>query len=67
MIDDPDIWRAANSLAKRHGAHAVIVAAMRADELLAAGDAEGCAIWKDILAALIELARTKPAKGERVN
>ena len=32
-------------------------------ELLAAGDVEGCAIWKRILAAVTELARTAPAEG----
>ena len=30
MVDDPDIWRAANLLAKRHGADATLVAAERA-------------------------------------
>lgn len=52
MVDVPDIWRAANLLLRRHSADAEIVAAMRADELLANGDVEGCAIWKRILAAV---------------
>ena len=67
MIPDLDIWRAANILVKGHGADASLVAAQRADELLAAGDVEGCAVWKRILAAVDELARIKPAEGERVN
>ena len=67
MIDDLDIFRAADILTKRHGADAAIDAARRADELLAAGDVEGCALWKRILAAVLELRRTTPAKGERVN
>jgi hypothetical protein len=67
VIDDPDIWRAANFLVKRHGHEAAFVAAQRADELLAAGDPEGCAIWKHILSAVAELTRTTPAEGERVN
>jgi hypothetical protein len=37
MVDEPDIWRAANLLLKRHRAEAEIVAAMRADELLGRG------------------------------
>jgi hypothetical protein len=41
MTSDLDIWRAANLLIKRHGEDAVIVAAQRADELLAKGDVEG--------------------------
>ena len=67
MIDDLDILRAANILIKRHGTDASIVAAQRADELLEAGDMDGCAIWKRILAAIAELTRTTPAEGERVN
>jgi len=67
MVDDPDIWRAANLLVKRHGPDAAEVAAQRADELLARGDAEGSAIWIRILEAVGELGRPKPAKGERVN
>ena len=54
-------------LLKRHSADAEIVAAMRADELLANGDVEGCAFWKRIPAAVTELSRTAPAKGERLN
>jgi hypothetical protein len=67
MIDDLDILRAANILIKRHGPAAALVAAQRADELLATGDLEGCAIWKRILAAVAALTRTTPADGERVN
>ena len=67
MIAGLDIWRAANTLVKWHGAHAAIVAAQRADELPSAGDIEGCSVWKRILAAVTELTRTKPVEGERVN
>jgi hypothetical protein len=67
MIDDLDILGAANILIKRYGADAPIEAAQRADELLASGDTEGCAVWKRILAAITELTRTTPAEGERVN
>jgi hypothetical protein len=67
MIDDLDILRAANILIKRHGADAAIETAQRADELLAAGDLDGCALWKRILAAVAELTRTTLAEGERVN
>src|SRR5258708_31460520 len=33
MVDDPDIWRKANLLVKRHGDDAALAAARRADEL----------------------------------
>jgi hypothetical protein len=67
MIDDLEIWRAANLLIERYGPDAAVMAAHRADELLALGDADGCAIWKRILEAVADLSRTKPALGERVN
>lgn len=67
MFDDRDIWRAAHLLIKRYGADAAIQAAQRADELFDSGDADGYAIWKRIFEAVGELARTAPAKGERVN
>ena len=51
----------------RHGSDAAVVAAQRADELLVAGDMDGYAIWKRILAAVAELTRTAPSEGERVN
>ena len=64
---DLDIWRAANLLLKRHGRDAAIVAAQWADELLAAGDVDGLGVWKRIVEAILELLRTEPEKGERVN
>jgi hypothetical protein len=67
MVDELDIWRAANLLVKRHGSDAAHVAAQRADELHRAGDEEGSTIRERILDAIGELCRTKPAEGERVN
>jgi len=48
MVDDPDIWRAANLLLRRYGVDATIRAAQCADELFADGDSDGYAIWKRI-------------------
>lgn len=45
-IDDIDVWRAANILVKQHGENAALVAAQRADEMLAEGDIEGQIVWK---------------------
>jgi hypothetical protein len=67
MVDDPDIWRAAQLLVKRHGADAPVIAAQRADELLGRGDLEGVAVWKNITRAVEELQRVTPKVGERVN
>ncbi len=39
--------------------------AISADAMLAKGDLEGQAVWKRILAAVEEIARTEPADGEQ--
>ena len=52
---------------KQHGEDAPIHAAMHADELLEAGDLEGCAVWKRILRAIEELQGTAPRSGEAVH
>jgi len=67
VVDDPDIWRAANLLLKRYGSDAPMMAGKRALELLAEGDVEGGLMWQRILVAVAELGRTKPAVGERMN
>ena len=46
MIPDLDIYRSARALVQQHGPDAPIPAAMRADELLEAGDLDGYTVWK---------------------
>lgn len=67
MLPDIDVWRAANILIKRHGDGAALVAAQRADALLAEGDLEGEKVFKMILEAIRDLQRTTPREGERSN
>jgi hypothetical protein len=55
MVDDIDIYRTANVLVELHGEDAAVQASMKADALLAAGDIDGQAVWKRILAAVDEL------------
>ncbi len=55
MIADIDIYRSANELIKQHGDAADIEAAMRADELMEAGDMDGRAVWLRIVKAVEEL------------
>ncbi len=55
LIDDIDTYRCAHLLIKRHGDDAPIEAAMRADELMEAGDMEGEAVWLRIGKAIEEL------------
>ncbi len=64
---DLDIYRSAQVLIKRHGQDAPIHDAMRADELLEAGDLEGCAVWRRILVAVEELQGTAPKPGEALH
>ncbi len=65
MIPDLDIYRTANVLVKQHGEDAPIQAAMRADELLEAGDLDGLAVWRQIVAAVNEIQREETLAGER--
>ncbi len=60
MVSNIDIYRTANILVKRHGEDAPIHAAMRADELLEAGDLDGYAVFKQVVKA-VESLLTKAA------
>ena len=55
MASDLDIYRSANELIEQHGEDAPVLAAMRADELMEAGDMEGEAVWIRIVKAIEEL------------
>ncbi len=64
MTSDLDIYRSAKLLVDRHGEHATLEAAIRADKLLAAGDMDGKRVWVRIMCAIEELQRTEPGPGE---
>ena len=66
-MEDIDVWRSAHHYMKRYGDDAAVKAAMRADELLAAGDIAGFQVWQRIVAAIAELEREKPSAGEPMN
>ena len=59
MTSDLDVYRSANELIKQYGDAADIDAAMRADELMDAGDMEGEAVWLRIVKAVEELLSEK--------
>ena len=61
MIPEIDIWRAANLMLKRYGDKALEESATRADELAAAGDGNGAAVWRRITAAVGQLANNTPS------
>ena len=65
MTTDLDIYRSAKLLVDQHGQDALIEAALKADELLDAGDLDGQAVWLRIRKAALEL--LKPGDGEVVH
>jgi hypothetical protein len=60
VIPEIDIWRAANLMLKRYGDKALEESTTRADELAAAGDNNGAAVWRRITAAVGQLANNIP-------
>jgi len=60
VIPEIDIWRVANLMLKRYGDTALVESARRADELAAAGDTAGVAVWCRIINAVDQLANTTP-------
>ena len=67
MTTDRDIWRSAHIMLKQHAGDAAVVAAQRADEMLAKGDVEGQLVWKRIVDAINELQRTQPGSNDHLN
>ncbi len=66
MTSDLGVYRTTKVLLDRYGDGASLHAANRADEMLDAGDLDGRAAWLRIHEAVLELSRTAPGEGERV-
>jgi hypothetical protein len=60
VIPEIDIRRVANLMLKRYGDAALVESARRADELAAAGDTAGAAVWCRIIDAVDQLWNTTP-------
>jgi hypothetical protein len=60
LIPEIDIWRAAQLMLKRYGDNALEESAARANELALAGDDDGAATWRRIMAAVEQLANKTP-------
>jgi hypothetical protein len=58
VIPEIDIWRAVNLMLKRYGEKALEESEARADELAAADDYDGVAVWRRIRDAVVQLANT---------
>ncbi len=67
MTSGIDTYCAANELIKQHGEDAPTEAAMRADELMEAGDMEGRAVWLRIVKAIEELLSEERPEGADVH
>lgn len=60
MTDEIDFYRSAKIYIDQRGLAAALQAAMRSDELLAAGDLDGAALWRKIIKAIETLQATEP-------
>ena len=60
MVDEIDIYRAANLLIKQHGDEAAIFAARQADACLEKGDLDGKVVWLAVIKAIEELQNASP-------
>jgi hypothetical protein len=60
LITEIDTWRAGRLMLMRYGERAFEESAARADELALAGDDDGAATWRRIMAAVEQLANKTP-------
>ena len=67
MTTNREIYQATTLLIKQHGDEAPIHAAMRADELMEAGDMDGKDVWLRILNAVDELLARERPEGAKVH
>ena len=67
MTSEINIFHTANVLIRERGNEADLVAAELADIFLEAGEVDGSAIWRRVLAAVKEIQRQEPREGEAVN
>ena len=63
MVEEIDIYRAANLLIKQHGDEAAIHVAQQADACLEKGDLDGKVVWLAVIQAIKELQDTTPPDG----
>jgi hypothetical protein len=64
MLSEREIYMAAQAMIRRYGDEADVQAAMRADELMAAGDVDGQRAWLRIVKAIEPLRKDAPGEGE---
>jgi hypothetical protein len=64
LVEDIDIWRAAQQLIKRYGQGAFIAACQRGDAALEKDDREAFRVWQRVSTAILELERTTLSVGD---
>jgi len=66
-LSNAEVYKMADTLLRRHGRDAVIVAAMRAGELLDAGDMDGYRTWKRLVMLVDGMSETECPEGVSVH
>ena len=61
LTDEIDIYRSAKLIIDGYADQATLAAAMRADELLDAGDLDGAATWRKIIKAIEVMQAIEPS------
>lgn len=65
MVSERNVFLTAQQLIKQQGDSASTLAALRANELLAKGDAEGRSVWLRVVEAIRAIRAHKPAPGAK--
>jgi len=67
MTAQPETWRAALLMIRQHGPEAAALAAFRAAQHFARGDASRMAAWQRVVDAIVELESDRPSAGETIH
>ena len=67
MTTQPEIWRTALLMVQQYGAEASALAALRAAEHYARGEALKMAAWQRVVEAIVVLDSDQPAAGETIH
>lgn len=67
MTSDREIYSTASVLIWEHGDEAELVATLRADDFLGAGDVDGSIAWMRVVRAVKEIQRQERQSGEALH
>ncbi len=66
-ISDADIFYTASKLIERHGLDAVMIAGMRAEELLTNGNMDGYRMWKRVGMVIDDMSTACAPQGSNIH